>query len=66
MADIDRSSHNRGGEEAHRSAGPAHDQPVAVMLDLVHPAVPDGRFGSEAGNAGLNEAVGANNQHGRQ
>jgi hypothetical protein len=44
------------GEQAHTLAVPADDQPIAVVLDLVHPAGPERWLGSEGGNAGLDKA----------
>jgi hypothetical protein len=52
------------GEEPHRLAVPAHDQPVTVVLDLVHPIGAGWRLGSTGRDAGVDEAVGANNEHG--
>ena len=40
-------------------AVPAHDQPISIMLDLVHPAWPRRRLGGQGRDAGIDEAVGA-------
>jgi hypothetical protein len=45
-------------EQPDRLAVPAHDQPVAVTLDLGHPAGLGRRLDSEGGNAGLDKARG--------
>ena len=47
------------GEQAHWLALAADDQPVAVVLDLVHPIGPGRRLGGASRDAGLDEAVGA-------
>src|ERR1700704_5486659 len=52
------SSRSNAREQAHSPAVPAHDQPIAVMFDLVHPVRP--RLGGEGGNAGLDKAFGEN------
>jgi hypothetical protein len=39
-------------EQVHGRAVPAHDQPIAVVLDLVHPAGPGGRLVSKGRDAG--------------
>jgi hypothetical protein len=54
------------GEQAHRLAVPTDDQPITIVLDLMDPAVPGRRLGSEDRNAGIDKAIGANNEHGRQ
>jgi hypothetical protein len=46
-----------------RVVHPAHDQPIAVVFDLVHPAGPGRWLVSEGRNARVDEAVGANNEH---
>jgi hypothetical protein len=46
--------------------GRADDQEVTVMLDLVHPIRTGWRLGSTGRHAGVDEAVGANNEHVRQ
>jgi hypothetical protein len=45
-------------EKAHRLAIAANDQPVSVMLDLVHPVRAGRRLGSTGRNAGVDEAIG--------
>jgi len=50
-------------EQAHVGAIATDDQPIAVVLDLMHPAGPDRRLIGEGGDAGVDEAVGANNEH---
>jgi hypothetical protein len=47
------------GKEAHGWAVPAHDQSIAVVLDLVHPVGTRRRLGGQGRNAGVDEAVGA-------
>jgi hypothetical protein len=54
------------GEQADRGAVAAHDQPVPVMLDLVHPIGAGRRLGGTGRDAGVYEAIGANNEHVRQ
>jgi hypothetical protein len=46
------------GEQAHGSAVATHDQPIAVVLDLVHPVGPGRRLGGKGRDAGIDEAVG--------
>jgi hypothetical protein len=46
------------GEQAHGRAVAAHDQPIAVVLDLVHPTRSGGRLGGKGRDAGIDEAVG--------
>jgi hypothetical protein len=48
------------GEEAHGVAVTPDLQPIAVVLDLVHPVEPGGRLRSAGGNAGLDEPAGTN------
>jgi hypothetical protein len=38
------------GEQPHGVAGAADDQPISVVLDLVHPARPGWRLGGTRGN----------------
>jgi hypothetical protein len=45
------------GEQTHRRA-PTNDQPVTIVLDLVHPAGFGRRLGGEGANAGLDKAWG--------
>jgi hypothetical protein len=45
---------------------PPHDQTVAVVLDLVNPVGAGGRLRGTRGDAGVDEAVSANNEHVRQ
>ena len=40
------------GEQAHSLAVPADDQPVAVMLDLMHPVGPAGGLAARVGKQG--------------
>jgi hypothetical protein len=47
------------GEQTHGLALPPHDQPVAVMLDLVHPIRAGRRLGSAGRDAGVDEAISA-------
>jgi hypothetical protein len=47
------------GEQPHPLAVPANDQPVSVMLDLVHPVRARGRLGGAGWDAGVDEAIGA-------
>jgi hypothetical protein len=47
------------GEQANGVAVPAHDQRLAVVLDLVNPTRPRGGLGGQGRNAGIDEAVGA-------
>jgi hypothetical protein len=54
------------GEEPHSLAIPADDQPITVVLDLVHPAGPGRWLVSEGRNARVDEAVGANTEHVRE
>jgi hypothetical protein len=49
-----------------RLAPATDDQRVAVMLDLVHPIRPRRRLVTERRDAGIDEAIGANNEHVRQ
>jgi hypothetical protein len=42
----------------------AHDQPMAVVLDLMHPVGPGWRLGGQGRNAGVDEAVDAAHCHG--
>jgi hypothetical protein len=42
------------------SPEPAHNEPVAVVLDLVHPVGPGRRLGGNGRDAGVNEAIGTN------
>ena len=46
------------GEQAHRGAVAAHDQPIAVVLDLMHPAWSSRRLGSTGRNAGVKRREG--------
>ena len=46
-------------ERTSSRAVPAHDQPIAVVLDLVHPVGPGKRLGGKGGDAGLDKAIGA-------
>jgi hypothetical protein len=45
------------GEQAHRGAVPAHDQPVAVVLDLMNPVGAGRRLGGQGRNAGIDKSV---------
>jgi DNA methylase len=56
------------GEQANGLAVPTHDQPIAVVLDLVHPVGPGRRLGGQRGDAGLDKAIGADavRRHGRE
>jgi hypothetical protein len=45
-------------EQTHGSAVATHDQPIAVVLDLVHPVGPGRRLGGKGWDAGIDEAVG--------
>src|SRR5262249_44844846 len=45
------------GEQPHRVTGAAHDQPVAVVLDLVDPLRSGRRLGGASRDARLNEAI---------
>jgi hypothetical protein len=47
------------GEQANGRAVPAHNQPIAIVLDLVNPARPRRRFGGQGRDAGIDEAIGA-------
>jgi hypothetical protein len=47
------------GEQPHGLAVPAHDQPVAVVLDLVHPVGTGGRLGGQRRNARVVKPIGA-------
>jgi hypothetical protein len=44
--------------KAHAGAIPAHDQPIAVVLDLVHPIRPGRRLGGNGRDAGGDKSVG--------
>ena len=43
-------------KQPHGVSVPAHDQPVTVVLDLVHPIRAGRRLGGEGGNAGFHDA----------
>jgi hypothetical protein len=51
-------------EQPHRIAVAPHLQPVAVVLDLVHPVGPSGRLRGARGNAGLDEPTGTDDRSG--
>jgi hypothetical protein len=53
------------GEQMHGGAVPAHDQPIAVVLDLVHPVGSGGRLDGKRGDAGGDKSVGAGRASGR-
>ena len=44
------------GEQPHDATIAPHDQPVTVVLDLMHPARSNRRLGVEGGNAGFHDA----------
>jgi hypothetical protein len=48
------------GEQMHRGAVSAHNEPITVVLDLVHPAGPSRRLGGKGGDARVDLAIGAN------
>jgi hypothetical protein len=54
------------GGQAHGLGCTAHDQPVTVVLDPMHPARSEGRIGGEGGNAGLRKCfgIGSTRRHG--
>jgi hypothetical protein len=51
-------------EQPHRIAVAPRLQPVAVVLDLVHPVGPSGRLRGARGNAGLDEPTGTDDRSG--
>jgi len=46
---------------------PAHDQPITLVIDLVHPIGAGWRLGGTGRDAGIDEAIGADaaGEHGR-
>jgi hypothetical protein len=46
------------GEQPHRGALAAHDQPIAVVLDFVHPTRASGRRGGQGGTQGSTKSAG--------
>jgi hypothetical protein len=50
----------QSGEQPHGLAVPAHDQPIAVVFDLVHPVGPGRRLGCNGGNARVDKLISAN------
>jgi hypothetical protein len=51
-------------EKTHQRARPAHDEAIAVVLDLVHPAGPRGWLGGQGRDARVDKAIGAARCHG--
>jgi hypothetical protein len=51
------------GEQPHRVALATDNQPVAIVLDLMHPVRTSRRLGGAGWDAGLDEAVGASRNH---